>query len=434
MQHESFRKHWTPELRALGRKVVDTIQKDYEPFIRSVYAAAIETMKPEDLPAELVAAETRKMRYILTGDFDTGYADLQTELIKGIVATGIDWQTYMMGYAHYQAGISAMAFKSRPDARGHLRPPDFDLEKAALLIQLATTGDAVVTLQYFFDEMERKAEREREALLSTLFSSIGEDTQALSFSATELRSTFDTLSNQTETQAAALEQNSAALSELETQVSATARDARDAAQKTQRADLSARSARDEVNITREAVRDVVTRTEEIRRFVDMVDQIALQTKLLALNASVEAARAGDHGRGFSVVATEVRALADQSAKSAAEVAAVVKAILESIQGINNRSDDLTTRLTELVQEIAGASEGVGRIDAAAQEQSDAIAQVASNQRSLDQSNQVNAAAVGEANGRVRQFEGTVAQINLKISDFRTDTAGDTPSRSFARSA
>ncbi|CUH78274.1 hypothetical protein [Tropicibacter naphthalenivorans] len=102
---------------------------------------------------------------------------------------------------------------------------------------------------------------------------------------------------------------------------------------------------------------------------------------------------------------------------------MVKDILDRVNGINDRSEHMEARLAELVSEIANVAASFARIDAATQEQNDSIRQVAANQRQLDQSNQANAAAVGQASNQVRAFEGTVAQINQRIAEFRTESAG-----------
>ncbi|MEQ5869758.1 hypothetical protein J4E08_07575 [Sagittula sp. NFXS13] len=419
--HAAITGYWTETQRSKGRGIVELILPGFDAGIRQVYSVAL-GIAPEDLPQELVQTETKKLRLILSGDFGPDYVRLQEGIVQNILGMGTDYQTYMVGYSFYQATLVDLVI----DAQAKLPMP---LKEATRIVQVAAMCDATITLGYFFEDLDRRAQEQRKQLLDRLFSQIGEDTQALEFSSSELRGTFDSLSHRAETQAAALEQNSAALTQLETQIAATANDAKGAALQTAEANTRARDARHEVAQTRESVRDVVTKTEEIRRFIDMVDQIALQTKLLALNASVEAARAGEHGRGFSIVATEVRALADQSAKSAAEVAAVVKTILAGMTAIDVRSDALTARLTDLVQGIGEASDSVARIDAAAQEQSDAIVQVATNQRHLDQANQANAAGVGAANTQVRAFEETVGQINQRIADFRSETVSSDQLRS-----
>src|SRR5690606_34595288 len=86
-----------------------------------------------------------------------------------------------------------------------------------------------------------------------------------------------------------------------------------------------------VSTSGQAVEDLGERSQRIGEIVDAISAIAEQTNLLALNAAIEAARAGEQGRGFSVVAEEVRKLAQGSAQAASQIAALVDGIRQDVE-------------------------------------------------------------------------------------------------------
>ncbi len=105
-------------------------------------------------------------------------------------------------------------------------------------------------------------------------------------------------------------------------------------------------------------------SQDILRILDVLKSIATNTKILSLNASIEAARAGEHGRGFSVIAQEVRKLADNSSEASTNVGKIIENILAEIQELANESSSGVEATKTGLQEVGQAKQAFGEIQEA----------------------------------------------------------------------
>jgi methyl-accepting chemotaxis protein len=265
-------------------------------------------------------------------------------------------------------------------------------------------GDIAASIQVFKDnamriemmkkekvEAEHRAEENKKRALSEMAtsfeSSVGDIVQTVASAGTELQASAEglatisqstnqqtsyvatattTASSNIQTVASAAEELTASISEISRLVNDSSHKAKNAVEQIQHANKT--------------VQGLVTSSAEIGDVVQLINDIAAQTNLLALNATIEAARAGEAGKGFSVVASEVKNLANQTAKATEEISARIN----SIQQVAGNAVDVIKTVGTIVDSI---HDSASNIASAVTQQSSATKEIAANAQRVAQGTQ-----------------------------------------------
>ncbi|HHZ8493522.1 TPA: methyl-accepting chemotaxis protein [Enterobacter mori] len=256
--------------------------------------------------------------------------------------------------------------------------------------------------------------------IATLVSEIRSSSQTAMTLAEQLSSRSAELSVKTEQQSASLIQTAASMEQMAASTRNNADNTRLASEQANAATLQAQKGGQLMGQVANNMQSITECALQMTEIISLIDGIAFQTNILALNAAVEAARAGDHGKGFSVVAGEVRNLAHRSAEAAKNIKLLIDVTSNNVtQGVN-----VVSQAERNMQDIVAGSNNVSRlmdnISASTSEQEKGISQITQALSELERVTQSNVAMVEELNGSSDVLRNQVIELQTRTRNFRLD--------------
>ena len=171
-----------------------------------------------------------------------------------------------------------------------------------------------------------------------------------------------------------------------------------------------------MNDMNEAVNAVNDAAEQINQIVDMINSIASQTNLLSLNASIEAARAGDAGRGFAVVATEIGQLASNSGDATKQIAEIIQKMTVRVKDLAEKSESNTALINDSAESVATAAETFMTITAELNDASTTLDEMAEKMVKVNDVASNVAAVSEEQSASTQEITATVEHLTESAKD------------------
>lgn len=219
-------------------------------------------------------------------------------------------------------------------------------------------------------------------------------------------------------QAAAVQQLQSTISDIQQHVKINAKESKEAYNKSNEVQRGAQISSEEMSDMTGAMQRISETSKQIGSIIAEIENIASQTNILSLNAAIEAARAGQAGKGFSVVAEQIRKLAEDSGKSAINTRRLIETSMKEIENGNQITQRTVSSLQQVIEGVGMIAQKIEKTSKASEEQAETMVQISQGIEQISGVVQNNTSAAEESSATCEELSAQADVVDRLIKKFR----------------